>query len=349
MDVSIIKEIYNNYYQMTQKFSEDHRLNSIGWNCSFTGQPYSKEEMREWRDDTAKILLSFAPESVLEVACGTGMILFSILSHINRYVGLDVAEAGIQFIKNELTEQEKKKVSLYEKEANKLSMIPDTAFDLALINSATQYMGPANTFQSYIKMMIDKVGYGGKIFLGDMKSKTFQEYFYRSVESFEHPETVAEKKIQRRKKFDFEFYIDKKYLNGLKGKFERVKKIDIYAKRGSNPTEMNLFRFDAALYLDVAPVRSYVELDGFGKQLSELEELIQQHPSAPLHMKKIKNKLLYECVMKKYEEESVETSEPLLYIEDVCKLFEKYGYQVFATPFENELDEYFDVYAWKED
>ena len=66
-------------------------------------------------------------------------------------------------------------------------------------------------------------------------------------------------------------------------------------------------------------------------------------------MKKIKNKLLYECVMKKYEEESVETSEPLLYIEDVCKLFEKYGYQVFATPFENELDEYFDVYAWKED
>ena len=80
MHSDIMGELYNQYYSMTdENNAADFTLNSIGWNSSFTGSPYSREEMSEWRNDTTDIISSLKPKKVLEIACGTGMMMFNII------------------------------------------------------------------------------------------------------------------------------------------------------------------------------------------------------------------------------------------------------------------------------
>ena len=42
--------------------------------------------MEEWRQDTVRRILALAPESVLEIGCGTGLLLGQIAPRCPRYV-----------------------------------------------------------------------------------------------------------------------------------------------------------------------------------------------------------------------------------------------------------------------
>src|SRR3989337_815490 len=54
-----------------------------------TGQHIPAEEMRIWVDDAVKRILSLQPSRVLEIGCGTGLLLFRIAPHSLRYWGPD--------------------------------------------------------------------------------------------------------------------------------------------------------------------------------------------------------------------------------------------------------------------
>src|SRR5689334_16727370 len=54
----------------------DPRFNIIGWNNSYTGEPISEPEMREWVNGVAERVLAQDPRKVLEIGCGTGLLLF---------------------------------------------------------------------------------------------------------------------------------------------------------------------------------------------------------------------------------------------------------------------------------
>src|SRR5262249_32183789 len=56
----------------------DHSLNLSGWNSSYTGLPIPTEEMREWVDRTCERILALSPTRVLDIGCGTGLLLFRI-------------------------------------------------------------------------------------------------------------------------------------------------------------------------------------------------------------------------------------------------------------------------------
>ncbi|MCM1224395.1 MAG: class I SAM-dependent methyltransferase, partial [Lachnospiraceae bacterium] len=112
MNAEIIGEMYNHYYSLANEI-DDFSLNAIGWNSSFTGLPYSAEDMYEWRNNTVDIIRSLKPETVLEAACGTGMMMFRILNEVKYYVGIDISEKGIEFIKSHLNDEEKKKTDFY--------------------------------------------------------------------------------------------------------------------------------------------------------------------------------------------------------------------------------------------
>ena len=59
------------------RLGEDPTFDTVGWNSSYTGQPFPAAEMREWLDGTADRILSLQPESVLEIGCGTDYELLS--------------------------------------------------------------------------------------------------------------------------------------------------------------------------------------------------------------------------------------------------------------------------------
>lgn len=53
-----------------------------GWRASGTGAPLPAAHMGEWADRTAELVLAARPRRVLELGCGTGMLLERIAPHV---------------------------------------------------------------------------------------------------------------------------------------------------------------------------------------------------------------------------------------------------------------------------
>ncbi len=67
----------------------DPTFNIVGWNSSYTEQPIPAEQMREWVNNQVARILALQPSRVLEIGCGTGLLLFRIAPHCTQYCGTD--------------------------------------------------------------------------------------------------------------------------------------------------------------------------------------------------------------------------------------------------------------------
>jgi pristinamycin I synthase-3/4 len=66
-------------------------FNLLGWNSSYTGEPIPAEEMRLWVDETVAHLRALQPNRVLEIGCGTGLLLTRLAVGCESYLGLDLS------------------------------------------------------------------------------------------------------------------------------------------------------------------------------------------------------------------------------------------------------------------
>ena len=75
-------------------------FNIARWNSSYTRKPIPAEEMREWVDESVEEILALRPREILEIGCGTGLLLLRIAPNCKRYVGVDQSKAALQRIKS---------------------------------------------------------------------------------------------------------------------------------------------------------------------------------------------------------------------------------------------------------
>ena len=78
--------------------TDDATFNITGWNSNYTDEPIPAAEMQEWLEDTVGRILSLKPRRVLEIGCGTGLILFKVAPHCEFYRGTDVSQRALDYI-----------------------------------------------------------------------------------------------------------------------------------------------------------------------------------------------------------------------------------------------------------
>ncbi|MGH3368766.1 MAG: AMP-binding protein, partial [Nocardioidaceae bacterium] len=88
------RTVYDEIYRQDAEPYEP-AFNIVGWNSTYTGLPLPRTEMREWLDATVEAILSLRPRRVLEIGCGTGMVLFAVAPHCERYVGTDFSPVAL--------------------------------------------------------------------------------------------------------------------------------------------------------------------------------------------------------------------------------------------------------------
>jgi 2-polyprenyl-3-methyl-5-hydroxy-6-metoxy-1,4-benzoquinol methylase len=81
------EQVFNETYGQGE--IADPSFNITGWNSSYTGEAIPAEEMREWVADTVAQIRKLGPRRVLELGCGTGLLLFRLAGECERYCGTD--------------------------------------------------------------------------------------------------------------------------------------------------------------------------------------------------------------------------------------------------------------------
>ncbi|MBD1896805.1 non-ribosomal peptide synthetase [Coleofasciculus sp. FACHB-129] len=248
--VSEWETVFEKTYHQNSNIQED-TLNISGWNSSYTGLPIPAEEMRMWVDRTVEQILALKPSRVLEIGCGSGLLLFPIAPHCSYYLGTDFSQSALDYVQQQLTTQNLPQVTLDRRLADNFEGIEAGAFDAVIINSVIQYFPSTDYLLGVLEGAVNAVKSGGSIFIGDVRSLPLLEAFHASVELHQAPSnlSIAElrQRIQKRLQQEQELIIAPEFFTVLKQKFSKISHVQIKPKPGKYQNELTKFRYDVIL------------------------------------------------------------------------------------------------------
>ncbi len=240
--------------------------------------------MKEWLEATVERILRRPPGRVLEIGCGTGMILLRVAGQAERYVGTDIAAGALAYVNGQLAAAglDDGRVRLAEGAADDFGVVGDEQFDLVIINSVSQYFPDLPYLERVLAGAWQRLRPGGRIFLGDVRDLTTLEAFHLSVLRARSGDsddlTRSASEVAQLVEAENELCVAPLWFAELAGRLPGTVAIP-EVKHGRAETEMNRFRYDVTLWRDAplaaaAPLTTCpgpVTLDAFRPLLAGLD------------------------------------------------------------------------------
>ena len=209
--------------------------------------------MREWVDQTVERILSLRPRRVLEIGCGTGLLLFRVAPHCDSFHGTDLTAASIEYLKGQIAEGVLRNVTVSQQSGDDFTGIESGSFDTVILNSVVQYFPSVEYFRDILKRVIETVQPGGSVFLGDLRSLPLLHAFHAAVELQNASSSLDTKtllqRVEREAEQEQELLVDPAFFTSLKDQFPQISDVEIQLKRGRNHNELTQFRYDVVLHL----------------------------------------------------------------------------------------------------
>lgn len=258
----------------------DPTFDITGWRSSYTGEPIADAEMRQWVDSTVGRVLSLAPRRILEVGCGTGLLLHQLAPLVSHYSAVDFSSAAIASLQEAVRAKGLTNVTLKVSQA-------DTAFagvglapvDLVIINSVVQYFPDVEYLIRVLEQAVAAVAPGGAVFVGDVRDLSLLEAFHTSVEVAQAPAGMSTDELRRRVhdrvQHDPELVIAHAFFSAIAARLEGVTDVDVQLKRGRTHNEMTSFRYDVVLRVGGSlSGDAPSEIDGRGLSLDDVRAVV---------------------------------------------------------------------------
>ena len=248
--------------------TDDLTFNLAGWNSSYTRQPIPEQEMREWVDGTVSRILTVSPQRVIEIGCGTGLLLSRIAKGSQKYWGTDYSITAIKHVEQLCaTVEGLEHVQLLHQMADNFAGIPQAEFDTVILNSIVQYFPSVEYLLQVIEGAMTTIGTQGTIFVGDVRSLPLLEPYYAAVQLSQAAESRSveqwQQLVHQSLAAEEELVIDPRFFIALKQSFPQITWVEIRPKRGYSLNELTQFRYDVTMHLGTAvqtPVLSEAEV-----------------------------------------------------------------------------------------
>lgn len=255
------QKLYDETYQQTAT-EADPAFNIVGWNSSYTNQPLPPQQVQDWVNNQVEQLLALQPQRVLEIGCGTGLLLFRIAPYCTKYCGTDFSEQSLNYIRPHLAQLPQ--VTLLQKMATDFEGVEEKAFDAVILNSVVQYFPSIDYLLQVIEGAIKSLATGGFIFIGDVRSLPLLEAFHASVQLFQAESFVSREQLQQRIQLQLfqetELVIDPAFFYALKQHFLEINNVQIQLIPGSEHNELTQFRYN--VILDFSTEKKQLNQDG---------------------------------------------------------------------------------------
>ncbi|WP_431775075.1 methyltransferase [Streptomyces cucumeris] len=247
--------VYDHVY--AQQAPEDPTFDTRGWLSSYTGGELTAEDMRAWVDGTVTRISGLGARRILEVGCGTGLLLHRLAGGTDRYVASDISARAVERIRDSFGGRLPDGVELFQGPADDFSAVAPGSVDGFVVNSVSQYFPDEEYLDRVVRQAVDAVAEGGFLFIGDVRSAAVHRAFSAGLELSRAPERAPGEKVQtlveRRCCTGTELLIDPCYFTALRARLPRVAQVSVLPRRGTRRTEMNRFRYDAVIRLDAVP------------------------------------------------------------------------------------------------
>jgi amino acid adenylation domain-containing protein len=246
-------------------------FNVTGWNSSYTGGTIPREQMQQWVDETVRLIASQRPGRVLEIGCGTGLLLLRLVPACSAYRGTDLSAVALASVREQLVRLglDERRVSLARQPADDFTGIEAESFDAVVLNSVVQYFPDANYLLKVLEGAVRAAKPGGFVFIGDVRNLALHESFRTSVEL--HRASPADTLGDARRRVrtsigrETELLLDPRFFATLPRVIPSVAGVEIRLKHGDFGNELTKYRFDVLLYRDPIPQQAVAWHDWDGR------------------------------------------------------------------------------------
>jgi amino acid adenylation domain-containing protein len=241
-----------------QTFSQDGAealtFNIAGWKSSYTGRPIATEEMREWIDETVARIMALKPKRVLEIGCGTGLLLARIAPHCEQYIGTDFSETALNHTRQMCQQFDNlDHVTLRKGFADDFGGFEPDQFDTIVLNSVIQYFPDTDYLERVIAGALHVLKADGVIFIGDVRHYDLLEAFHTSVQLYQAKDALTvgqlKERIQRHQAQEKELLVSPDFFLSLAQHDDTIGHVQVQPKYGQSENELTRFRYDAILHV----------------------------------------------------------------------------------------------------
>jgi amino acid adenylation domain-containing protein len=263
---------------------EAQTFNLQGWDSSYTGEPIPAAEMREWVEGTVGRLLALPHRRVLEVGCGTGLLLFRVAPEAERYRGTDFSAVALAQVRSGLDRLPLPQVELAQGLADDWSGVRPGEFELVVLNSVVQYFPGVDYLVRVLEGAVAAVAPGGAVFVGDVRSLPLLEAFHASVQlhraAASLPAAELARRVGRRVADEEELVVDPDLFLALALRLPAVRRVEVLLKRGRHANELTRFRYDVILHVGGVEKSRDVPCPQAWESIGGLERLLAERPAA---------------------------------------------------------------------
>ncbi len=229
------------------------KITAGGFKSSYTGLPFTTNEVQEYKNRIAKLLSGYIEKDnsqILEIGCGSGTILFDIVSSAQFVTGIDPSLKSIEYCQNKRVKLNIKNLDLIQGFAHEIeSIVKNRKFDIVIISNTIQFFPGIFYLQDVIQKCFNLLSDNGIVLISDVLNLRTKQVFKKSLLDFKNANT--DKKFQTKLNLEEELYLDENYFKQIA--FENDVNCHLYHRDSGFDNELK-YRFDVVLEKGVKPI-----------------------------------------------------------------------------------------------
>ncbi|WP_269432014.1 condensation domain-containing protein [Saccharothrix sp. ST-888] len=251
------QQVFEDEYTGSLDAAPADDLNLAGWENSYTGGSIAESDMREWIDGTVRLIEDLRPKRLLEIGCGTGLLLYRYAGACDTVHAVDLSASALADVRSGVERRGWSHVTLAQGDALSAAALPEGGFDTIVINSVVQYFPNRRYLEEAVAGLLPLLSDGGRILIGDVRNLDLLSAHLGAVErSRAGSGTTAAAlaaQLHRRRRHESELLLSPGYFARLNERFPEVGAVDLMVKRGVGDNEMLAYRYDVVLTRSAAP------------------------------------------------------------------------------------------------
>lgn len=175
------RAIWTREYDAMHGHLDDPTFNTAGLRSSYDGQPLAEPALRDMVAQSCERVRAFEPKRILDLGCGSGLMLFPLAPNCESYVAVDFSAGAIADLERETALQGLTNVQFLKQAANVSANIEADCFDVVILNTVIQYFPDIDYLEAVLDNALRALRPGGVIFIGDVRELGALEAFHASV------------------------------------------------------------------------------------------------------------------------------------------------------------------------